>query len=80
MQIFGDGAGRVMALGERDCSLQRRNQKVVEEAPRARVIGADAARRMDAAATRLGAAAHYASAGTVEFVVDARAGTFSSWR
>jgi urea carboxylase len=69
VQIFGDGAGRVMALGERDCSLQRRNQKVVEEAPapclteskRAELIGA---------AIRLGEAACYRSAGTVEFLFD----------
>ena len=70
VQIFGDGAGRVVALGERDCSLQRRNQKVVEEAPAPNLP--DAARAgLIAAAVRLGEAARYRSAGTVEFLYDA---------
>ncbi|HVH07844.1 MAG TPA: urea carboxylase [Myxococcota bacterium] len=70
VQIFGDGRGRVLALGERDCSLQRRNQKVVEETP---APGLSAATRsaMAAAAVRLGQAVAYRSAGTVEFVLDA---------
>ncbi len=70
VQIFGDGEGRIRALGERDCSLQRRNQKVVEEAPAPNLpekIRAD----LIAAATRLGQAANYLSAGTVEFLYDA---------
>lgn len=70
VQIFGDGAGRVMALGERDCSLQRRNQKVVEEAPAPNLPEAIRA-ELIAAAVRLGEAAHYRSAGTVEFLFDA---------
>ncbi len=70
VQIFGDGKGRVMALGERDCSLQRRNQKVVEEAPAPCL--SDARRgELIAAAVRLGEAAGYLSAGTVEFLYDA---------
>lgn len=70
VQIFGDGQGRVMALGERDCSLQRRNQKVVEEAPAPCL--SDAKRgELIAAAVRLGEAAGYLSAGTVEFLYDA---------
>jgi urea carboxylase len=70
VQIFGDGQGRVMALGERDCSLQRRNQKVVEEAPAPCL--SDAKRQaLIAAAVRLGEAARYLSAGTVEFLYDA---------
>ncbi|MDC8754609.1 urea carboxylase [Erythrobacter sp. sf7] len=70
VQIFGDGQGRVMGLGERDCSLQRRNQKVVEEAPAPCL--SDAKRgELIAAATRLGEAANYLSAGTVEFLYDA---------
>ncbi len=70
VQIFGDGQGRVMALGERDCSLQRRNQKVVEEAPAPCL--SDATRsQLIAAAVRLGEAAGYLSAGTVEFLYDA---------
>ena len=70
VQIFGDGQGRVVALGERDCSLQRRNQKVVEEAPAP--LLPDAIRAdLYAAAIRLGEAARYRSAGTVEFLYDA---------
>jgi urea carboxylase len=71
VQIFGDGKGRVMALGERDCSLQRRNQKVVEEAPAPRLSDAKRA-ELIAAAVRLGEAAQYLSAGTVEFLYDAQ--------
>ena len=69
VQLFGDGQGRVVALGERDCSLQRRNQKVVEETP---APGVDARTReaMCAAAVRLGRAMGYRSAGTVEFIYD----------
>jgi urea carboxylase len=70
VQIFGDGAGRVMALGERDCSLQRRNQKVVEEAP-APNLPVPKRAALIAAAVRLGEAARYLSAGTVEFLYDA---------
>jgi len=70
VQIFGDGQGRIMALAERDCSLQRRNQKVVEEAPAP--LLPDAVRRdLIAASVRLGQAANYRSAGTVEFLYDA---------
>jgi len=70
VQLFGDGEGRVMALGERDCSLQRRNQKVVEEAPAPHLPEA-VRRNLIAAAIRLGEAAVYRSAGTVEFLYDA---------
>jgi urea carboxylase len=75
VQIFGDGRGRVVALGQRDCSLQRRNQKVIEETPPPG-LSLETLALMDGAAVRLGAAAQYQSAGTVEFVVDARTGTF----
>lgn len=69
VQIFGDGKGRVMALGERDCSLQRRNQKVIEETPAPGL--SDALRhRLHAAAVSLGQQVAYASAGTVEFIYD----------
>jgi len=76
VQIFGDGKGAVMPLGERDCSLQRRNQKVVEEAPAPNL---DEAKRQEliAAAVRLGEAASYLSAGTVEFLYDPARGEFS---
>ncbi|WP_068087589.1 urea carboxylase [Novosphingobium rosa] len=70
VQIFGDGAGHVMPLGERDCSLQRRNQKVVEEAP-APLLPDHVRKDLIAAAVRLGQAASYRSAGTVEFLYDA---------
>ncbi|OYX08747.1 MAG: urea carboxylase [Sphingomonadales bacterium 32-68-7] len=70
VQIFGDGEGRVMPLGERDCSLQRRNQKVVEEAP-APLLSDSVRGELIAAAVRLGEAARYRSAGTVEFLFDA---------
>ena len=69
VQIFGDGTGRVVALGERDCSLQRRNQKVVEEAP-APHLPEHVRAALIAAAVRLGTAARYRSAGTVEFLYD----------
>jgi urea carboxylase len=69
VQIFGDGEGRVLPLGERDCSLQRRNQKVVEEAP-APLLSEAKRLELIAAAVRLGEAARYRSAGTVEFLFD----------
>lgn len=70
VQVFGDGAGRVTALGERDCSLQRRNQKVVEETPAPGLSAATRTALLDAA-VRLAKAANYRSAGTVEFLYDA---------
>ncbi|MFI6345917.1 urea carboxylase [Streptomyces sp. NPDC050560] len=69
VQVFGDGAGRVTVLGDRDCSLQRRNQKVVEEAP-APGIPAHIRTRLHIAARELCASVGYRSAGTVEFVHD----------
>jgi urea carboxylase len=69
VQIFGDGEGRVIALGERDCSLQRRNQKVIEETP-APGLSAAVRERLHAAAVALGKSAKYTSAGTVEFIYD----------
>jgi urea carboxylase len=69
VQIFGNGAGRVVALGERDCSTQRRNQKLIEETPAPGVSVALRQRLFDAA-VRLGRAVNYQSAGTVEFVLD----------
>jgi urea carboxylase len=69
VQIFGNGKGGVVALGERDCSLQRRNQKVFEETP-APGISDDIRRRLHAAAVSLGRSVAYESAGTVEFIYD----------
>ncbi|RXV65716.1 urea carboxylase [Burkholderia stabilis] len=71
VQIFGDGRGGVIALGERDCSVQRRNQKVIEETPAPDLADAERA-ALHASAVRLARAVAYASAGTVEFVFDAR--------
>ncbi|RZU99205.1 urea carboxylase [Spiribacter vilamensis] len=75
VQIFGDGEGTVIALGERDCSLQRRNQKVVEETP-APGIDAETRAALMKAAERLGRSVAYRSAGTVEFILDADTGAF----
>ena len=72
VQLFGDGKGKVVALGERDCSAQRRNQKVIEETPAPRLDAATRAALCDAA-VRIGESVGYRSAGTVEFVVDAAA-------
>ncbi|MBH0237198.1 urea carboxylase [Methylobrevis albus] len=69
VQIFGNGRGDVVALGERDCSLQRRNQKVVEETP-APGITPELREALLAAAVALGRSVAYESAGTVEFVYD----------
>lgn len=70
VQIFGDGQGQVVALGERDCSLQRRNQKVVEETP-APLLPEATRQRLHQAAVELGKSVNYRSAGTVEFIYDA---------
>ncbi|MFF4016818.1 5-oxoprolinase/urea amidolyase family protein [Streptomyces sp. NPDC001843] len=70
VQVFGDGTGRVVTFGDRDCSLQRRNQKVVEEAPAPGLPDHVRARLADSA-RRLCASVGYRSAGTVEFVYDA---------
>ncbi len=69
VQLFGDGTGGVLSLGERDCSLQRRNQKVVEETP-APGLTQETREALSAAAVALGASVQYRSAGTVEFVYD----------
>ncbi|TSE33583.1 Acetyl-/propionyl-coenzyme A carboxylase alpha chain [Tepidimonas taiwanensis] len=75
VQIFGDGKGYVVALGERDCSVQRRNQKVIEETPAPGLTDAQR-KNLLATAVRLGEAVGYRSAGTVEFVCDAMSGEF----
>jgi urea carboxylase len=75
VQLFGDGQGRVVALGERDCSAQRRNQKVIEETP-APGLGEGTRQALQKAAVRLGEAVAYRSAGTVEFVLDADTSAF----
>ncbi|MFF3872085.1 5-oxoprolinase/urea amidolyase family protein [Streptomyces sp. NPDC001978] len=70
VQVFGDGAGRVVTFGDRDCSLQRRNQKVVEEAP-APGLPFHVREQLAMFARELCASIDYRSAGTVEFVYDA---------
>ncbi len=75
VQVFGDGRGEVIALGVRDCSVQRRNQKVLEETP-APNLPAGMAEALCAAAVELARAVNYRSAGTVEFVYDSEAERF----
>lgn len=70
VQLFGDGRGQVVALGERDCSTQRRHQKVLEECP-APNLPDNVRRALHATAVRLGEAVDYRNAGTVEFIYDA---------
>jgi len=69
VQILGDADGRILQLGERECSVQRRHQKLVEEAPAPR-LAPDLRRRLCAAAVAAGQAIGYQNAGTVEFLVD----------
>ena len=75
VQIFGDGKGKVVAVGERDCSAQRRNQKVVEETP-APNLPEKTRKELWATAARLGESVGYANAGTVEFLYDTDTGEF----
>ena len=69
IQILADGHGNIIHLGERECSIQRRNQKIVEEAP-SPFVDADMRARMAKEAIALARAVDYQSAGTVEFIVD----------
>jgi acetyl-CoA carboxylase biotin carboxylase subunit len=71
-QIVGDARGNIIHLGERDCSIQRRNQKIVEETPSPLIENKfkDLRKKMGKAAVRLAEMAKYTSAGTVEFIVD----------
>jgi len=71
IQLLGDGRGRVIALGERECSVQRRHQKVLEEAP-SPALDAELRERMSAAAVVFATAIAYRSAGTAEFMLDGR--------
>ncbi|WP_298008541.1 urea carboxylase [uncultured Aquabacterium sp.] len=75
VQVFGDGQGQVIALGERDCSVQRRNQKVIEETPAPGLTEAQRQALHDTA-IRLALAVSYRSAGTVEYVYDADTAQF----
>jgi acetyl-CoA carboxylase biotin carboxylase subunit len=73
-QILGDSRGNIIHLGERDCSIQRRNQKIVEETPSPLIEHRfkDLRKKMGKAAIRLAETARYTNAGTVEFLVDDR--------
>jgi len=75
VQVIGDSHGNIVHLGERDCSLQRRHQKMVEEAP-APGISEDLRDRIRDAAVTLARAVNYESAGTVEFIFDVDSGEF----
>ena len=70
IQLLGDGQGTVIHFGERECSIQRRHQKLVEESP-SPIVDADLRARMGEAAIRGAEAANYEGAGTIEFLVDA---------
>ena len=69
IQILADAHGRVVSLGERECSIQRRHQKVIEEAP-SPIVTPELRKKMGDAAVRLARAGGYVNAGTVEFLVD----------
>src|SRR5271170_5921589 len=71
IQILGDRHGNFIYLGERECSVQRRHQKVIEEAP-SPIMTPDLRKKMGEAAVRLARAGRYVNAGTVEFLVDAQ--------
>jgi 3-methylcrotonyl-CoA carboxylase alpha subunit len=73
VQVFGDAHGNVVHLFERDCSLQRRHQKVIEEAP-APGMDAETREAVTSAAVRAAKAVNYESAGTIEFIADASKG------
>ena len=70
MQVLADGAGAVWALGERECSIQRRHQKSIEESP-SPFVTPELRTRLEHAADAVARAAGYVNAGTVEFLVDA---------
>lgn len=76
VQVFGDGLGRTVSLGTRDCSLQRRNQKVMEEAP-APGLPEHVVEQLLSSSRRLASSVDYRSAGTVEFVYDVARGEAS---
>jgi urea carboxylase len=75
VQLFGDGEGMVVALGTRDCSAQRRNQKVIEETPAPGFSRSEAPGLFEGAA-RMAASLNYRSAGTAEYLVDAATGDY----
>ena len=79
IQILADGHGNVVHLGERECSIQRRHQKLIEESP-SPFVTPEMRARMGEAACAVAAAVGYVNAGTVEFLVDRGAATSTSSR
>ena len=75
VQILGDSQGNLLHLGERECSIQRRHQKIIEEAPSS-AINEDQRKLITDAALRIGKSLAYQSAGTVEFLLDDKTGDF----
>jgi acetyl-CoA carboxylase biotin carboxylase subunit len=75
IQIIGDRHGSIVHLGERDCSLQRRYQKMLEEAP-SPAVAPEMRNQMSQAAIKISRAIHYENAGTVEFILDQDSGQF----
>ncbi|WP_420630475.1 acetyl-CoA carboxylase biotin carboxylase subunit [Candidatus Leptofilum sp.] len=76
IQVLGDQHGNVLHLFERECSIQRRHQKIIEETPAPVIQDDDLRQRMAAAAVSLAKAVNYSSAGTVEFIVDEKGGFY----
>ena len=75
VQIMADNYGNIIHLGERECSLQRRNQKILEEAP-STALTADMRSKIGALAIKAGKSIHYTNVGTVEFLMDVKTGEF----
>ena len=75
VQIFGDGRGKAIALGERDCSVQRRHQKLIEEAP-ASILSPRSRKQLHKTAAMLAAGVKYEGAGTIEFIYDPKTTEF----
>lgn len=77
VQVFGNGQGKAIHFGERECSIQRRHQKVIEECPSPFVTkNPELRERLCSAAVRLAESINYGSAGTIEFLVDDQSGDF----
>ena len=77
-QIVADSHGHIIHLGDRDCSIQRRNQKVIEECP-SPLMTPGLRKKMGHAAVKLAKSVRYENAGTIEFLVD-RIAIFTSWK
>jgi len=78
-QILADKFGNVIQLGERDCSIQRRHQKMIEESPCA-VMDEELRKRMGDTAVLAAKAANYENAGTIEFLLDKHKNFFTLWK